>query len=355
MIINRRDFLDNKDLKSLSSEEIREVFLNMGEKAFRGDQAFKWIHKNLVNSIDDISELSKDLRDKLKNNWYISNLKIFRRLDSQVDNTKKYLFSLRDGNIIESVMMEYKHGVSVCISTQVGCRMGCSFCASTKGGLVRNLTPGEIVDQIYSIQKDIGIPVKSIVLMGSGEPLDNFDNVMKFMDIIHDKKGQNLGYRHVTLSTCGIVPKIYELAEYDIPITLSISLHSPYEDERKKIMPIGNRYSIKEIIEACIYYINKTCRRITFEYTLIKGVNDSIKDAEAIAELLKGLLCHVNLIPLNPIKEASYTKSTKNSVVAFKDLLEKRGITATIRREMGTDVNAACGQLRIDYMKESEF
>ncbi|SCG83508.1 ribosomal RNA large subunit methyltransferase N [Proteiniborus sp. DW1] len=343
--------MDKTDLKSLEIEELEEIFLKLGEKKYRAAQAFKWMHQKMVSSIDDITELPQGLRDKLNSNYRVSNLKIAERLDSKQDDTIKYLFVLDDGNVIESVMMKYKHGTSVCLSTQVGCRMGCEFCASTKSGLVRHLLPGEILEQFYQIQKEQNISISNVVLMGSGEPLDNYNNVMKFFKIIHDKNGQNLGYRHITISTCGLVPRIFDLADEGIPINLSISLHSPFDEERKKIMPIAKKYSIREIMEACSYYIAKTNRRVTFEYTLIKDVNDHQKDALEIVKLLKGMLCHVNLIPLNTIKEFSHTKSNEKSVLKFKDILLKNGINTTIRREMGADVNAACGQLRRDYIE----
>ncbi len=342
--------MDNIDLKSLEIEELEEIFFNLGEKKYRARQAFKWIHQKMVSSIDDITELPQGLRDKLNSRYRLSMLKIAERLDSKQDDTSKYLFILDDGNIIESVMMKYKHGISVCLSTQVGCRMGCEFCASTKSGLVRHLLPGEILEQFYQIQRDQNISISNVVLMGSGEPLDNYDNVMKFFRIIHDKDGQNLGYRHITISTCGLATRIYDLADEGVPINLSISLHSPFDEERKKIMPIAKKYSIHEIMEACSYYIAKTNRRVTFEYTLINGINDEPKDALEIVKLLKDMLCHVNLIPLNSIKEFSHTKSNESSVQKFKDILLKNRINATIRREMGADVNAACGQLRRDYI-----
>lgn len=348
----RRDFLTNADLKSLDLEELTDVFYELGEKKYRALQTFKWIHEKMISSIDDITELPKELRDKLKSNYLFSQLEIVKRLDSKYDDTSKYLFKLEDGNIIESVMMKYKHGTTLCLSTQVGCRMGCEFCASTKDGLVRNLLPGEILEQFYLIQKDQGEIISNIVLMGSGEPLDNYKNIIKFLKIIHHKEGQNLGYRHITISTCGIVPRIYDLAEEEIPINLSISLHSPFDEERKKIMPIAKKYSIEQIISACNHYINKTNRRITFEYTLISGVNDRISDASEIVKLLKGMLCHVNLIPLNNVKEFKYNKSDNKTVNNFKDFLTKNGISTTIRREMGADVNAACGQLRRDYLNK---
>ena len=250
--------------------------------------------------------------------------------------------------------MEYKHGTTACISTQVGCKMGCAFCASTKGGLIRNLSSGEILSQVYNIQNDLDIKLSNIVLMGSGEPLDNYENVIKFLNILHDENGQNLSYRNITLSTCGVVPKIYKLAEQELPITLSISLHSPFNEERKRIMPIAKAYSLDELLEACRYYINKTNRRITFEYTLIKEINDRKEDLNELSRILKGLLCHVNLISLNPIEEFAKDKANKNTIEMFKRELTKSGIPVTIRREMGSDINAACGQLRRKYISKED-
>lgn len=338
------------DLKSLTLEELQELFIDEGEKPFRGVQTFKWLHQNLVESIDDITVLSKTLRDKLNKKYKVSNIKILKRFDSKNDNTKKFLFILEDGNIIESVMMEYQHGISLCLSTQVGCKMGCAFCASTKEGLIRNLSSGEILDQVYKIQSDLNIKISNIVLMGSGEPLDNYKNVIRFLKISHEKEGQNIGYRHITLSTCGIVPRIYDLADEGLPITLSISLHSSNDIERTRIMPITNKYQIDKIIKACKYYIKQTNRRITFEYTLIHGVNDSKDDVKEIVNLLKGMLCHVNLIPLNPIKEINLVRSSNESINRFRTLLEQNGINATIRKSLGGDIEAACGQLRRDYL-----
>ena len=308
----------------------------------------------MVNSIEDITVLSKSLRDKLNENFSISDISIAERYDSKLDNTKKYLFKLEDANIIESVAMEYKHGTTACISTQVGCKMGCAFCASTKGGLIRNLSSGEILSQVYNIQNDLDIKLSNIVLMGSGEPLDNYENVIKFLNILHDENGQNLSYRNITLSTCGVVPKIYKLAEQELPITLSISLHSPFNEERKRIMPIAKAYSLDELLEACRYYINKTNRRITFEYTLIKEINDRKEDLNELSRILKGLLCHVNLISLNPIEEFAKDKANKNTIEMFKRELTKSGIPVTIRREMGSDINAACGQLRRKYISKED-
>jgi 23S rRNA (adenine2503-C2)-methyltransferase len=346
--------LQKIDLKSLSLKEIQGIFKGIGEKEYRGLQTYSFIHKNMVSSISEITVLPINLRDKLNEHFEIRNISILERYDSKIDNTKKYLFLLEDGNIIESVAMEYKHGITSCLSTQVGCRMGCSFCASTKEGLIRNLTVGEILSQVYCIQNDLNEKLSNIVLMGSGEPLDNYENVIKFLNILHDEKGQNFSYRNMTLSTCGIVPKIYSLADEELPITLSISLHSSLDDVRKKIMPIGRKYSIKEILQACKYYVEKTNRRVTFEYTMIHGVNDRNEDLNELINILKGLLCHVNLIPVNPIDEIQFNKPNKNVINMFKNELNKNGIQATIRREMGADINAACGQLRRKYISANE-
>jgi len=343
-----------KNLKDYTQKELKLIMAEIGEKPFRAKQLFEWIHDKQVNNISNITVFSKKTIDALERHEYgLDNLEIIKRFDSKDKHTSKYLFKLVDGHAIESVLMKYKHGYSACLSTQVGCRMGCEFCASTKNGLVRNLKASEILDQVYQIEKDFSIKISNIVLMGTGEPLDNFDEVIKFFELIHSENGKNLGYRHITLSTCGIVPKIYDLADYLFPITLSISLHSPYDEERKKIMPVANKYTISEIIEACKYYFEKTGRRITFEYTLIQDINDGDKEAKALANLLKGLNAHVNLIPLNEIKESSMKTSTGKNVKNFQNKLERYGLNATVRREMGLDINAACGQLRKDYMEQS--
>lgn len=342
--------MDKVNLSSMTLEEIRSYIEDLGEKSYRAEQIFSFINKEKVDDIKDITVLSKAFREELRKKAYINKVSIFKKLDSELDDTRKFLFLLDDGNIVEGVAMHYKHGWSACISTQVGCKMGCSFCASTKDGLIRNLESGEMAGQIYSMEKDIGDRISNIVLMGSGEPLDNYDNVLKFFEIIHDEKGKNLSYRNITLSTCGIVPKIYELADVNIPITLSISLHSPFEDDRRKIMPIANRYGIEEIIEACKYYEEKTSRRITMEYTLIEGVNDDRKNADELVRILKGLNVHVNLIPLNPIEEYKEGRPTSSSIRNFSNMLTREGIQTTIRREMGSDINASCGQLRRRYV-----
>ena len=337
------------DIKSLDFEELNNLVLELGEKSFRAKQIYEWLHVKLVRSFEEMSNLSKALRDKLEEKCYLTALKPVEILTSKVDGTKKYLFELQDGNIIESVLMRYHHGNSVCISTQVGCRMGCKFCASTLDGLERNLLPSEMLDEIYTIQKDIGERVSNIVLMGSGEPLDNYDNVMKFLKLISDDYGLNISQRNITLSTCGLVPKIYELADSQVQITLAISLHASNDETRKELMPVAKAYKIEQILKACKYYFDKTGRRLTFEYSLVSGINDTIEGATNLGELLKGINCHVNLIPVNPIKERDFKQSEKEAIEKFKNKLEKYGINVTIRREMGRDINGACGQLRKSY------
>ena len=336
---------NKKALKNFTEAEMKEFMKEIGEKAFRGTQVYSWIYKG-AKAFDDMKNIPKSLREKLEEVSYIGNIDIELKLESKDGKTKKYLFLLNDGNIIETVMMDYDSRVTVCVSNQVGCRMGCRFCASTMDGLVRNLEPWEILDQIMKIQEDTGKRVSNLVLMGSGEPLDNYDNTKQFLKIVNDENGLNIGYRHITLSTCGIVPKIYELADLEIPINLAISLHSPYDEKRKEIMPVANKYSIKEILDACRYYIKKTNRRVTFEYSLIKDVNDGKKEAEALASLLKGMLCHVNLIPINEVDERDFKKPDKAFIYKFRDYLEERNIPATVRISMGSDISGACGQLR---------
>jgi len=342
--------LDKIELNSLSYDEMKELMVSFGEKAFRGEQLFSYFNRNMGLTLDDIKLLPLQLRDRLKEVGRVNEVRLLKRFDSQLDNTKKYLFLLEDDNIIESVLMEHNHGLTVCISTQVGCSMGCSFCASTKEGRIRNLTPSEMLNQIYLIEKDIDNRISNIVLMGSGEPLDNYDNTLKFLDIIHHPKGHNISFRNITLSTCGIVPRIYDLAKENIPITLSISLHSPFDHIRMEMMPITKRYGIQELMEACRFYERTTRRRITFEYTLIEGVNDRVEDAEELARLLKGLNAHINLIPLNPIKEYDRNRPTTSRIESFKRQLNKRNIQVTIRKEKGSDISASCGQLRRDYL-----
>lgn len=316
---------------------------------FRAKQIFKWVNKGVIR-FEEMTDLSKGLQEKLAERAYICGTEILEIKSSDKDGTKKYLFKLRDGNIIESVLMRYKHGNSVCVSTQVGCRMGCTFCASTLDGMVRNLSAGEILGQILDIQNDIGERVSNIVLMGSGEPLDNFEEVVKFLDIVNDKDGLNVSHRHITLSTCGIVPKIYELADLKYQITLAISLHSADNNERTELMPINKGYPIEALLDACDYYATTTGRRITFEYALILGKNDQEIKAKELAKRLKGRLCHVNLIPINPVEERGYEASDNQSIEKFKNILKRAGIETTVRRELGSDINAACGQLRKSHL-----
>lgn len=340
------------DIKSLDMSELIELIEKLGEKKFRAGQIYKWLHVNMVSEFDEMTDISKSLREKLQNECYICKNNIVSVLTSKEDGTKKYLFSLNDGNIIESVFMRYHHGNSVCISTQVGCRMGCKFCASTLDGLVRNLTPSEMLSEIYEIIKDTGEKVSNIVLMGSGEPLDNYDNVIKFLRLISDEKGQNISRRNITLSTCGIVPNIRRLADLNTGTTLAISLHASDDETRKELMPIANAYTISEILDAVRYYFDKTGRRITFEYSLVANVNDSEEEAKKLGELVKGINCHINLIPVNPIKERDFKQSELSRIRKFQNKLEKYGINVTIRREMGRDINGACGQLRRSFIQE---
>lgn len=332
-------------LKNLTEEEMREFILSIGEKKFRAKQIFSWIYKN-VRDFDEMKNIPKSLRDKLREKSIIGNIDIDLRLDSKIDKTKKYLFLLNDGNIIETVAMEYEDRITVCVSNQVGCRMGCRFCASTIDGLERNLEAWEILDQIMKVQEDLGKRVSNIVMMGSGEPLDNFENTKRFLKLVNEESGLNIGYRHITLSTCGLVDKMMDLADLELPINIAISLHSPFDDERQKIMPVANKYSIEEIIDACNYYISKTNRRVTFEYSLIKDTNDSEKEAKRLVELLRGMLCHVNLIPINPIEERDFEKPDMEYINRFKNYLDKKNIPVTIRNSMGSDISGACGQLR---------
>ncbi|NLL94126.1 MAG: 23S rRNA (adenine(2503)-C(2))-methyltransferase RlmN [Clostridiales bacterium] len=344
--------MEKIDIKSLNLDELTKFIEDIGEKKFRAAQIYKWLHQDLVVDFDSMSNISKSLKDKLKDASYITALVPVEVLTSNIDGTKKYLFKLEDGNIIESVFMRYNHGNSVCISTQVGCRMGCKFCASTLDGLARNLTPSEMLDEIYRIEKDTDERVSNIVLMGSGEPMDNFDNVIKFLNLITDENGLNISQRNITLSTCGIIPNIKKLADMEMGITLAISLHASDDDTRRELMPIANKYSIDEIIDVCKYYFEKTGRRITFEYSLVAGVNDTIKEATKLGELIKDLNCHVNLIPVNPIKERNFKQSQRLDIEKFKNYLEKYRNNVTIRREMGRDINGACGQLRKSYINQ---
>lgn len=335
-----------KDIKSMSIAELKEEMLSLGEKAFKATQIYSWLHKHSAESFDEMTNISKDLRENLKKNYDIYNCTIEKKLVSVYDDTVKYLFRLNDGELIESVVMKYKYGYTICVSSQVGCKMGCRFCASGIAGFVRNLTPSEILSQIYKAQKDLDIRISHIVMMGVGEPLDNYDNVIKFLRLVSDENGINIGMRNISLSTCGVVTGIYKLMEEKLQLTLSISLHAPDDETRSKTMPVNDRWNIDELLKACKDYIKATNRRISFEYAMISGINDSDECARKLGIKLKGMLCHVNLIPVNSVKERSYTKSSKERMESFIKILGKYGINATVRRTLGSDINASCGQLR---------
>ncbi|MEG1286540.1 MAG: 23S rRNA (adenine(2503)-C(2))-methyltransferase RlmN [Clostridium sp.] len=339
-----------ENILNYTLEELSSWMKASGESSFRAKQIFSWIYKG-VWSFEEMKNIPKSMGEKLNNHFYIEIPKIIEKFESNIDGTQKLLLGFKDGNLIESVIMRYKHGNSICISTQVGCRMGCTFCASTLEGRVRNLSSGEILSQIIVAQNQLGERISNVVLMGSGEPLDNYDNVTKFLELVNSDYGLNIGQRHITLSTCGIVPKIYELADRELSITLAISLHAYSDEIRKAIMPIANKYTIKELLDACKYYVDKTGRRITYEYALVSGVNDSIEDAKSLSKLLKGLLCHVNLIPVNEIKENTLKRPSKKVIEEFETILKNAGIEVTVRREMGSDISAACGQLRRSHIE----
>ena len=339
-----------KDIKSMNLDELKEVCVQMGEKPFHAKQLYGWIHQKLAPSYQEMTTLSKGFRQKLEEAYPYRPLEIVEVQTSKLDGTQKYLFELADGNVIESVLMRYHHGNSVCISSQVGCRMGCRFCASTIGGLVRSLTAGEMLDQIYQISRHTGERVSNVVVMGTGEPLDNYENLVRFIRLLSSPEGLNISQRNITVSTCGIVPKMKELAEEKLQITLALSLHATTDEKRRKLMPIANTWHLDELMEACAYYFEKTGRRITFEYSLVGGVNDSLEDAAQLSALAGRLNAHVNLIPVNPIKERDYRQSGQSEILAFKNKLEKNKINVTIRREMGRDIDGACGQLRRRHM-----
>ncbi len=345
------EYLDKRDIKSRSLDELKEEFTALGLQSFRAKQVYSWLHEKQVLTFDEMTNLSAKHRELLDNEYYINSLAVERKLVSAIDGTIKFLYRLRDGEFVESVFMRYKHGNSLCISTQVGCRMGCKFCASTLLGLKRNLDPSEMLDEIYTAQRETGEKVSSIVLMGIGEPLDNFDNVLKFLSILSSAEGMNLSLRHVSLSTCGLVDKINKLAEYKLGLTLSISLHAPNDEIRSQTMPINSKWNIEQLLRACRDYFEKTGRRISFEYALISGVNDSDECALELAQRLSGMISHVNLIPVNAVKERGFVRSSKQRIKRFIEVLEKNGVNATVRRELGSDINAACGQLRRDSMK----
>lgn len=334
-----------KNIKEYNLSDLQDEILALGEKKYRAEQIFKWIYIDKVKEFDEMTNLSMELREKLKQEYTMCNFKILKKQESS-DGTKKYLFDVLDGNAIETVLMEYHHGKTICVSSQIGCKMGCKFCASTGIKFIRSLTAGEIVEQILAVEQDIGDKISNVVFMGIGEPFDNYDNVMKAIQIINNQKGLNIGARHISISTSGLVPMIYKFADEELQCTLSISLHATTDEKRSKMMPINNRYNIKELMEACKYYINKTNKRISFEYALAKDNNDNLEDAKELVKLLKGMLCHVNLIPINKIENGEYVKSSNENIIKFRDYLNEKGIVATIRRELGSDIDAACGQLR---------
>ena len=337
-----------QDIKSMTLAELQGAFAALGEPKFRAKQVFTWLHRGAV-CFDDMTNLSKPLREKLDSLYFITAPTVARKQISKLDGTIKYLWKLRDGNCVESVVMQYHHGNTVCISSEVGCPMGCKFCASTIGGLVRRLEPSELLDQVLFSQLDSGLPISNIVLMGIGEPLDNFDNVMRFLELVNSPVGMNIGMRHISLSTCGLVDKIEKLAERDLQLTLSVSLHSPDDESRSKIMPVNRRWPVDTLLAACRDYFAKTGRRISFEYTMISGVSDSPEQAELLAKKLAGMGAHVNMIPLNNVTESGLHTSSKQAIRRFQTILEEQGVTATLRRTLGSDIDASCGQLRRKY------
>ena len=339
------------NIKSMTQAEIAQLLKEMGEPAFRAKQLYNWLHKG-VRSYDEMTNLSKSLREKLADNYPFYPPKVIRKQESQKDGTIKYLWELADGNCVETVLMRYHYGNTVCISTEVGCRMGCAFCASTLGGLVRKLEPCEMLDQVLFTQVDSGLPISHIVLMGIGEPLDNYENVMRFLELVNSPEGMNISMRHISLSTCGIVPGIDRLAEEKLQLTLSVSLHAPTDQIRNTIMPVNKAYPTEELLQACRRYYEKTNRRISFEYAMIGGVNDTEEAAKTLLKRLKGLPAHMNLIPLNHVEESPLKPSTRQTVQRFQKILEDGGIPATVRRTLGSDIDASCGQLRRKYTKE---
>lgn len=334
-----------KNIKNYNLDELKQELINLGEKPFRAEQIFKWIFEENVTSFDEMTNISLELREKLKKEYTLC---VFNIIKKQVasDGTIKYLFDVLDGNAIETVLMKYHHGYSICVSSQIGCKMGCKFCASTGIAFIRSLTSGEIVEQLLAVERDEKIKISNVVFMGIGEPLDNYENVVNAIRIINNQKGINIGARHISVSTSGLVPKIYKLAEENIQCTLSISLHATTDEQRSKMMPVNNLYNIEELLQACKDYIAKTNRRISFEYALAKENNDNLEDAKRLVKLLKGMNCHVNLIPINKIENGSFDKSSNENIMKFRDYLNNHGIVATIRRELGSDIDAACGQLR---------
>lgn len=341
-----------KDIRAYGYEELRTEMLSLGEKAFRAGQVYDWLHVKLADRFDEMTNLSKDLRRRLQAQYEVLPVSMVERQVSKLDGTNKFLFRLHDGNMVESVLMRYKHGNSVCISSQAGCRMGCVFCASAIGGLKRNLSASEMLGQVYQIQRITGERVHNVVIMGTGEPLDNYDNFLRFVRILTDEHGLNISQRNVTVSTCGIVPRILELADEKLQITLALSLHGSTQEKRRSLMPVANKYSLSEVLSACDAYFEKTGRRVTFEYSLVHGVNDTDEDARELTAILKPRNCHLNLIPVNPVRERDFVRPSRKNALNFKNNLEKSGINVTIRREMGSDIDGACGQLRRRYAQE---
>ncbi len=341
-----------REIASLTLSEMASLIKESGEKPFRAKQIYEWIHKKLVTGYDEMTNVPLTLRERLKAELPFTEISAVARKESKAGDTIKFVFKLYDGYVIESVLMKYRYGNSVCISSQVGCRMGCTFCASTLMGLSRQLAPSEMLGQIYAIQRELGERISNVVVMGTGEPLDNYDNLVRFIELLTDENGLNISRRNITLSTCGLTENMKRLADLNTGITLAVSLHAPTDEDRRRIMPIANKYSISEILEAADYYFEKTGRRVSYEYSLIDGENDTKENAEKLAFLLRGRNCHVNLIPVNPIKERSYKRTAPKGVIRFKNILENKGINVTIREEMGQDIDAACGQLRKEYMEE---
>lgn len=342
---------NKKDIKSFTLPQLKEEMEALGEKSFRASQLYEWMHRKLAKEYAEMTNIPRKLADLCREQYCYITLHLVQVQESRIDGTRKYLFELPDGNLVESVWMRYQHGNSVCISSQVGCRMGCRFCASTLDGLERNLLPSEMLEQIYAIARHTGERVSNVVVMGTGEPMDNYENLLQFITLLLDENGLHISQRNITVSTCGIVPKMRELADRHLQITLALSLHASTDEKRKKLMPIANSYSLQELMEVCSYYFGQTGRRITFEYSLVKGVNDTDEDARQLIRLIKGLNCHVNLIPVNPIKERDYVQSERRAVEAFRDKLEQGGINVTVRREMGRDIDGACGQLRRRHLE----
>ena len=344
--------MERTDIKSMTLPELQDAILEMGLPKFRAGQIYSWLHEKQAESFDEMTNLSKDLRQQLSEQFVLYNCKILRKLESQLDGTIKYLFELNDGETVESVLMKYKYGYSICVSCQIGCAMKCRFCASTIDGCVRDLRPSEILSQVYAAMRDTGVRISHLVMMGMGEPLQNYDNAMRFLELLTSEKGINMSARHVSISTCGIVPRIYELVETNPQFTLSVSLHAPNDEIRSQIMPVNKKWNTDELLKACRYYVNQTSRRISFEYAMMSGINDTDACAEELARKLKGMLCHVNLIPANEVRENDYVRSSAERLQNFQRILEKNGINATVRRTLGSDIDASCGQLRRKQKQE---